>query len=80
MTNSLYERKFAKIHAGYAQIFLQKYKRYTGKQSNIQFFKNGKNCCFNNAITQFLDWPFNGISGLLKLELLSSDSFYCQGL
>ena len=31
-------------------------------------------CC------QFLDGPANNLSGLCKLELLSSDSFYFQGL
>ena len=35
VTNSLYERKFAKIQAGYERIFLQKYERYTGKKTAI---------------------------------------------
>ena len=42
-------------------------------------FQKWQELILNNAITQFLDWPCNGLSELLKLELLSSDSFYCQG-
>ena len=35
VTNSLCERKFAKIQAGYKRIFfLQKYERYTGKNTS----------------------------------------------
>ena len=37
------------------------------------------NCFFNNAKCQFLYGPFNGLRGLFKFDLLSSDSFYCQG-
>ena len=53
--------------------FLQKYERYTGRNTSA-----GKNCFFSNAITQFLDGPFNGLSGLFKLQFLSSDSFFYQ--
>ena len=35
-------------------------------------------CHLSLQCCQILDRSFNGLSGLLKLELLSSDSFYCQ--
>ena len=41
--------KLQKYMRGTRRFFLQKYGRYTGKQSNIQILKNGKNCFFNNA-------------------------------
>ena len=79
VTNSLYERKFTKIQAGYERIVCKNTSVIQVKKqalTNIQFFQNDNNCFFNNAITQFLYGPFNGLSGLFKLELLSSDSFY----
>ena len=70
-------------YSGVRAHFLQKYERNTGRITSADsqkfiFFKNGKNCFFSNAITQFLDGPFNGLSGLFKLQFLSSDSFFYQ--
>ena len=64
-----------------AHFFLQKYDRYTGKNTSAesQIFNFSK-----MARIAFLTMPSlrpfsNGLSGPFKLELLSSDSFYCQG-
>ena len=60
--------------------FWQKYEGYSGKNTTAdsQIFKFSK-----MARIAFLTMPslrpFNGLSRHFKLELLTSDSFYCQG-
>ena len=65
---------------GVRMHFLQKYERYTGKNTSAdrQIFNFSKMAWI--AFLKILSLrPFISLSGLLKLELLSSDSFYCQG-
>ena len=82
VTNFLYERKFAKIQSGYERIFCKNTSviRVKIRALTVKYliFQNSKNCFYNNASTQFLDGPFNGLSGLFKLQFLSSDSFFYQ--
>ena len=79
MTNSLYERKFEKIQAGYECTFFAKIRvKNTSTDSYIFSILKMAIIAILSAITQLLDGPFNSLSGLFKLELLSSDSYFCQ--
>ena len=64
-----------KYRQGTNVLFCKNTGKNTSADSHIRYFKNGNNCYCNSAITQLLDGPFNGRSGLFKLELLSSDSY-----
>ena len=79
----LYKHKFAKIQAGNEPTFCKNtiaiWIKVWALTVKYSIFQKWQVLFFNNAITQFLDWPFDGLSRLFKLELLSSDSFYCQG-
>ena len=79
----LVRAQICKNTGGYKRIFLQKYERCTGKntsaESQLIHFSKRANCHLFLQCCQLLEGPFNGLSGLFKLELLSFDSFYCQG-